>query len=116
MLLTELKVDKEFYNPDHKECKIDPVVLGIKMAELDRDIAELRKETDKGISDIRRWQKKNWNYTKAIHKKVKVMSLVLRRHRLVFAGVWGFITLSALLLWELAKDWIKMKFHLIIGG
>lgn len=105
-------MERAFYNPDNKDCKIDPVILGIKMAELDRDLEELRK----GQRELAKWQKKNWNYTKSIHKKVKVMSLVLRRHRLVFAGIWGFASLSALLLWELAKDWIKMKFHLIVGG
>ena len=109
-------MEKEFYNPGNKDCKIDPVILGIKMTELDRDISELRKEMDRGMTDLKKWQKKNWGYTKSIHKKVKVMSLVLRRHRLVFAGVWGFITLSALLFFELAKDWVKMKFQLIFGG
>ena len=108
----ESDVGKDFYNPDSKECKIDPVVLGIKMAELERDLLELRK----GQSELSKWQRRNWNYTKSMHKKVKIMSLVLRRHRLVFAGVWGFISLSALLLWELSKDWIKMKISLIIGG
>lgn len=94
------------------DCPIDPVVLGIKMAELDRDISDLRE----GLGEARKWQKKNWNYTKSMHKKVKVMSLVLRRHRLVFAGIWGFVSLAALLIWELTKDWLSMKIKLIFGG
>ena len=84
---------------------IDPVKLGIKMAELDREVCEMK-----------RWSKRNWQYTKKIHKMVKVMSITLRRHRLVFGGIWGFVCLSSLLLWELAKDWIKLKFKLMIGG
>ncbi len=88
-----------------EKCPMDPVELGIKMAELDRDIKELRS-----------WQKKNWIFTKSIHKKVKVMSITLRRHRVVFAGTWGFVCFSSLLAWELTKDWIKIKFKLMIGG
>ena len=86
-------------------CPIDPVELGIKMAELDRDIKELRS-----------WQKKNWKFTKSIHSKVKIMSITLRRHRLVFGSIWAFVCFSSVLAWELSKDWIRIKFKLMIGG
>lgn len=88
-----------------EDGSIDPVKLGIKMAELDRELKEMRK-----------WSKKNWQYTKKIHNMVKVMSITLRRHRLVFGSIWAFVCLSSLLAWELAKDWIKLKFKLMIGG
>ena len=88
-----------------KDGSIDPVELGIRMAALDRDMSELKK-----------WQRKNWSYTKSMHKKIKVMSLTLRRHRLVFGGIWSFVYLSSLLAWELSKDWIRIKFQLIMGG
>ena len=87
------------------DCLIDPVELGVKMADLERDIRELRS-----------WQKKNWRFTKSIHSKVKIMSITLRRHRLVFGSIWGFVCLTSLLVWELSKEWIKMKFNLLIGG
>ena len=86
-------------------CPVDPVELGIKMAALDREMKELRG-----------WSKKNWQYTKKIHRMVKVMSITLRRHRLVFGGIWGFVCLSSILLWELASEWIKIKFKLLLGG
>ena len=90
---------------EDKPCPIDPVKLGIQLAEIDRDVKEMRL-----------WQKKNWRFTKAIHKKVKVMSITLRWHRVVFAGIWGFVSISSLLIWELSKDWIKVKIKLLIGG
>ena len=89
----------------NKTCSVDPVELGIKMAELARDIKELRS-----------WQKKNWRFTKSIHNKVKIMSITLRRHRLVFGGIWVFVCFSSMLGWELSKDWIKLKIKLLIGG
>lgn len=88
-----------------QKCPIDPVQLGKDMASLEKDMKELQ-----------RWQKKNWNYTRVIHKKVKIMSIVLRRHRLVFSGIASFASLSVLLAWELGKDWIKIKWKMFIGG
>lgn len=87
------------------ECPIDPVQLGKDLASLEKDMKELQK-----------WQKKNWIFTKATHKKVRIMSVTVRRHRLVFGGIASFVTISLILAWELAKDWIKLKWRLFIGG
>ena len=88
-----------------KECPIDPVQLGKDLAGLEKDMAELQN-----------WSKLNWAFTKKTYKKVRVMSFTLRRHRLVFAGVTSFMSLSIILMWELCKDWIKFKFKMITGG
>ena len=90
---------------DKKECFIDPIQLGKDLASLEKDMAELQK-----------WSKLNWAFTKKTYRKVRVMSFTLRRHRLVFAGIASFTTFSLLLTWELAKDWIKFKWKIFIGG
>lgn len=87
------------------ECPIDPVQLGKDLASLEKDMKELQK-----------WQKKNWIFTKATYRKVRMMSVTVRRHRLVFAEIASFVSLSLLLAWELAKDWIKLKMELFLGG
>lgn len=89
----------------HKECPIDPLQLGKNLASLEKDMAELQK-----------WSKLNWKFTKSMHRKIKIIAITHRRQRLVFGGIATFFSFSMLLLWELAKDWIKMKWKLFIGG